>query len=160
MIRRPDRDTVAYRDGLLHNMSARPRTEIRRQVGCVRQPWVGFCWAGPTPSLDSDRRARLDRWWRETGITGAVIVHPLRSIALPRMVAPQLCAEPVLLLNVLLRTRGNLLLASMPLLDDPAALNIPGIATEDPRMVALVGAGVSNDAAVRAALGEALAGWR
>lgn len=87
-------------------------------------------------------------------------MHPLRSVALPRTAARQLCAEPVLLLNVLLRTRGNLLLASMPLLDEPAALNIPGIATEDPRMVALVGAGVPNEGAVRAALGEALAGWQ
>jgi hypothetical protein len=48
------------------------------------------------------------------------------------------CSEPDLVLNVLLRARGSLLLAGMPLIVDTSPLDKHGYATDDPRMVALV----------------------
>jgi hypothetical protein len=48
------------------------------------------------------------------------------------------CPHVVLTLNVLLRARGSLLLAEMPLLDEPAALTA-GMASDDSRLIALAG---------------------
>ncbi|MEN9507335.1 MAG: hypothetical protein RI958_3261, partial [Actinomycetota bacterium] len=57
---------------------------------------------------------------------------------LARRVRMTRCSEPDLVLNVLLRARGSLLLAGMPLIVDTSPLDKNGYATDDPRMVALV----------------------
>lgn len=125
-------------DGLLHNMSARPRTPVTYLVPALRRPWVSFSWRGRRPVLDARRLATLDEHWAGTGLRGAVIVHPM-SEYLAERVRPHACTDRELTLNVLLRTRGDLLLAAMPLVDDPAALTKRIVATDDPRLVALAG---------------------
>ena len=111
--------------GLLHNMSARPRTEISRVVPVVQEGWVLFDlteygrnrtgpWEEPGP-LSADDRMRLDARWREVGLTGATLV--IRSRIQP-FVEPIVCLDDDLIANVLLRSRGDLLIHSMPLLDD------------------------------------------
>ena len=122
---------------LLHNMSARPRTQVSYIVPAVRKDWVSFTWRRPHPPLDTETRDRLDRGWSTTGIRGAVIIHRLNS-DLARRVRMTRCSEPDLVLNVLLRARGSLLLAGMPLIVDTSPLDKNGYATDDPRMVALV----------------------
>lgn len=124
-------------EALLHNMSARPRTSVSYRVPRLRSDWVSFTWGDPLPELNRRVIARLDRRWVETGLRGGVIVHGMTG-DLRKRTKPTPCTDLDLLLNVLLRTRGSLLLAAMPLIDDPSALVGGGIATDDPRLVALV----------------------
>ena len=126
-------------EALLHNMSARPRTPVTYLVPVLRRPWVSFSWTGRRPTLEARQLATLDDHWSGTGLRGAVIVHPM-SAFLAERVRPHACTDRDLTLNVLLRTRGDLLLAAMPLLDDPAVLAGRGVATDDPRLIALAGA--------------------
>lgn len=136
---------------VLNNMSARPTTEVVRRIRPLREPWVGFRWEGRQPLLDRSMLERLDTYWQGVGLQGAVIVHPLAS-APETTTQVTMCTDGDLLLNVLLRTRGRLLLAAMPLLDDTAALGRMGVATDDPRLVARVDAGASSVAELRRAL--------
>ena len=130
--RRPIRSTC----GALHNMSARPRTVVTRTVPLLRTPWVAFAGPRKPPSLEAPDLARLDARWRLTGLTGAALLHRFNG-DLTEHVTPLICGDEDLTLNVLLRARGNLLLAAMPLLDDPAAVVRVRLATDDPRLVAL-----------------------
>lgn len=125
---------------LLHNMSARPRTKVNYRIPALRRDWVSFTWQQPHPPLDSATFDRLDAAWQSTGLRGAVIIHPLTA-GLSRYVRLTPCAEPDLVLNVLLRARGSLLLADVPLIDETSALDATGVATDDPRMVELVRGG-------------------
>lgn len=122
---------------LLHNMSARPRTPVTYKVPAMRRDWVSFTWQQPHPPFDTPTFDRLDDAWRATGLRGAVIIHRL-TVDLSRRVRLTRCSEADLVLNVLLRARGSLLLADMPLIDEPSALDGDGLTTDDPRMVELV----------------------
>jgi hypothetical protein len=119
-------------DGLLGNMSSRPRTEIRRDVPAVQQGWVLFdltdVWRAYTSETQPDvltpeQLARLDARWQTLGLRGATLV--IRSRVAPLGLEPLVCRDEELTLNVLLRVRGNLLVHGMPLLDrrDPLASN-------------------------------------
>jgi len=136
---------------VINNMSARPHTEVVRRIRPLREPWVGFCWVGNPPRMDGLMLERLDTYWQGVGLAGAVIMHPL--VRAPETTARvTVCTDGDLLLNVLLRTRGRLLLAAMPLLDDASAIGRMGLATDDPRLVARVDAGTSSVAELRRAL--------
>lgn len=108
-----------------------------RTVPALRQPWVAFRWLVDPPTLDAATLARLDEAWAGLGLTGAVLVHPVTD-NLAGLVRLHACHDDDLTLNVLLRARGGLVLAAMPLLDDPAALDGLHLATDDPRLTALV----------------------
>ena len=120
----------------LGNMSARPRTTVVRLVPVLRRPWIHFVAPVPAPTLDAEALGLLDAWWASTGLRGAILLHPVDR-ALAREVPLEPCQTPNLTLNVLLRRRGSLLLADMPLVeafDDGA-----GVASDDPRLVTLAG---------------------
>lgn len=136
---------------VVNNMSARPRTEVVRRIRPLRESWVGFSWVGNKPRIDGQMLERLDASWQRVGLAGAVIMHPLARA--PETTAQvTMCTDGDLLLNVLLRTRGRLLIAAMPLLDDASGLDRMGLATDDPRLVARVDAGASSVAELRRAL--------
>lgn len=118
---------------LLHNMSARPRTTIVRTVPRLRTPWTRFIWPGRPPRLSEQALDRLQNWWVRTGFTGAAIVVPTGGLD----GKPSNCQNEPLTLNVLLRVRTRVLIASMDLVDDPDMLRGSGYATEDPRLVEL-----------------------
>jgi hypothetical protein len=126
---------------LLGNMSARPRSSITRTVPLVQRTWVLFDmnqlpFARDPGVLDDDRLARLDRRWSELGLTGATVV--IRSRITVPDVAPLVCRDEDLILNVLLRVRGDLLIHRMPLLDqiDPVTSN--AVLCPEPRLHAAV----------------------
>ena len=121
----------------LANMSARPRTTVVRLVPVLRQPWIHFMAPLPAPVLDAEALGGLDAWWASTGLRGAILLHSVDR-ALAREVPLEPCQASDLTLNVLLRRRGSLLLADMPLVeafDDETA----GVASDDPRLVTLAG---------------------
>ena len=120
----------------LANMSARPRTTVTRRVPALRELWVHFLPL-TAAAVGADELARLDTWWVAAGLRGAMLLHAVDG-DLCRHVRLERCDTPELTLNVLLRARGSLLLADMPLLDvyDGAQ---PGFASDDPRLVALAG---------------------
>lgn len=100
---------------MLANMSARPRTEVLRRVPVVRSTWRSFSDSAVPAALTATQRSELDAYWVSLSLTGMVLVlaaTPSRVAA----TAPKPCVEEKLLLNVVLRTRGNLLLAETPLL--------------------------------------------
>jgi hypothetical protein len=117
-------------------MSARPRTAVTRHVPPLTESWVHFV-PPQSPPVGIVDLAGLDRWWATTGLRGAVLLH-VADDDLRCHVELKPCDLPELTLNVLLRSRGPLLLADMPLLDvyDGAAT---GLATDDQRLVVLTG---------------------
>lgn len=129
-------------DGLLHNMSARPRTEITREVPLVQDGWVlfdlqeyrsnatGGTWEEPGPLTASQRR-RLDRSWRRIGLTGATLIVRGRSQPL---VEPIVCLDDDLIVNVILRARGDLLIHRMPLLDRRDTSMSNAVLVPEPRL--------------------------
>jgi hypothetical protein len=127
--------------GLLENMSSRPRTQIRRDVPPVRQGWVLFdlnlLSTGAEPDVIlPEERARLEARWHALGLTGATLAH--RSRVAPPDLEPLPCRDDELILNVLLRVRGNLLIYGMPMLDirDPTASS--ALICADERLHAIV----------------------
>jgi hypothetical protein len=111
--------------GMLHNMSARPRTEITREVPLVQDGWVlfdlqeyrqnrsGERWEEPGPLTAAERR-HLDACWHALGLTGATLIVRSR---VQLLVDPIVCLDDDLIVNVILRARGDLLIHRMPLLD-------------------------------------------
>lgn len=128
---------------LLENMSSRPRTDITRVVPLVQQRWVLFHrWGhrsvdGPEV-FDADVLERLDRRWGELGLTGATVVR--RGRANTGRLMPLICEDEDLVLNVLLRVRGNLLIHRMPLLDRYDPDEGEAVLCPDPRLFAIVSA--------------------
>lgn len=120
---------------LLHNMSARPRTDVVCTVRPLRPTWVSFSiGTTPAPSV-----ADLDAHWAAVGFEGAAVVHPLSADArLPGELEVHPCGDLLLDWNVVLRSRGNVLLAGMPLHDQPGGARGLVIATDEPRLVELV----------------------
>jgi len=136
-------DAASERSGatLLGNMSSRPRTDITRFVPAVQRTWVLFDLQqyrdGDDPGvLDAEELARLDQRWSELGLTGATVVNRTRAAVLD--VRPLVCRDEDLILNVLLRVRGNLLIHRMPLLDQRDASSSSAVLCPDPRLHAIV----------------------
>lgn len=125
--------------GLLHNMSARPRTPVTCTVQPIRRTWVSFA-IPQRLRLDGRRRAILDKFWSSYGFTGAALVHPAPAnpSALGRVVA---CRDDDLACNVVLRTRGSLLLAEMCLIADTTGLAGKSLISSDHRLIELAGGG-------------------
>ena len=122
---------------LLGNMSARPRTSVTRTVPATRTSWAAFGPVRRMPRLTAELRRDLDDAWRRLAFTGAFIVH-LESAVHCDNLDVDVCEDDLLVLNVLLRTRGPLLLAGAPLLTDTAGLAKVTILCDDPRLVEVV----------------------
>jgi hypothetical protein len=121
---------------VLHNMSSRPRTPVRRRVDPVHQTWSVIRWTRPFGALETSKRDELDRFWSETGLTGAAFMYtPTPEIS---ALKPVECTSEMLTLNIVLRLRGPLLLATSPLLLDGSHLDRVEYATDDQRIFDLV----------------------
>lgn len=106
--------------------------------------------------LETDRnlverlKPRLDAAWESYQLKGAILLYPwrdeLRSAVNGRLSALKqpttylLVTDPVLVLNVLGRSRAALLLANAPLALDRVFLN-RSMTSDDPRLIALAQAG-------------------
>lgn len=124
---------------LLHNMSARPRTTVTCTVRPLRSQWVSFGWSAP-PVLDDSLRAALDDLWAVSGFSGAALVFALTTELRAEISAAgsiHRCSDRLLTCNVLLRVRGTLLLADMPLLGSAEWVGRRTVATDDPRLLRL-----------------------
>jgi len=126
---------------VLGNMSSRPRTDIRRDVPDVHAGWVLFDLhryrGGDEPDvIDDATLARLDARWRTLGLSGATVV--IRSRVAPAVEHSLICLDEELILNVILRVRGNLLIHRMPLLDQRDALTSNAVLVPDARLHAAV----------------------
>lgn len=107
-------------------------------------------------ALETDRslveriKPRLDAAWETYQLKGAILLYPwrdeLRSAVNGRLSALKqpttylLVTDPVLILNVLGRSRAGLLLANAPLALDRVFLS-RAMASDDPRLIALAQAG-------------------
>jgi hypothetical protein len=144
---------------VLHNMSSRPRTmvdvrvapvdgrlvsfaldhmasQLNRFVGgrtraTVRSTLATYACSGDLAAL----AARLDHVWAARRLRGAVLFYegPLPGPDL----RPTPCLDPLVVLNVLARARGNLLLPDAPLVLQPRALD-RSLVTDDPRLTSLL----------------------
>ncbi len=112
------------------------RTQITLEAVVVRDTWVRFRWSAPRPTLSGDALSRLDSLWRQTGFSGAAFVVAATDETV-RHTVPLHCPDQDLVANVLLRTRGDLLLGESPLLDDPLVLDERDLLSDDPRLHAL-----------------------
>ena len=122
--------------GYLANMSARPRTSITREIHPIRKTWVSFSWTGFKPRLTEERLSDLDSFWTALGFTGCALLQPVSDSV--RKLSPLACRDDDVVLNVLLRSRSGILIGTSPLLDDPSVLNGLALASDDPRLYALV----------------------
>jgi hypothetical protein len=146
--------------GLLHNMSSRPRTEVQLRVEPIDSKLGTFCLddlgselnrivQGRTRATRPDTlaafvcradvarlSAQLDHAWALLALRGAVLLYTSAPAASSR--ATTRSRDPLLVLNVLARARGNLLLPDAPLVLQPRALD-RRVATDDPRLTSLVG---------------------
>lgn len=122
--------------GVLRNMSARPRTPVTCSVRPLRRTWVSFTMPRNL-RVDETTRVRLDAAWSTLGFTGAALVQ--LGGTTPSNATVHRCADADLAANVVLRTRGSLLLAEMCLLDDVAGLTNTTLFSSDPRLVAWAG---------------------
>jgi len=136
--------------GLLRNMSARPRTPIRREIPAIGVPALGNRWLllrprrpGKPVSLKAKDVGRLEQQWQQLGLTGAVLLHPA-TVARQPGVETIVCADADLTLNVLLRARGRLLLAGSPLIVDTYGQPVGEFACDDPRLLAAAGPGAAR----------------
>jgi hypothetical protein len=153
----PARSTA--RPGLLHNMSGRPRTNVvirvdpidtrlasfslddmgpalsriirRRTRATQRQTLATFVCANGAASLTE----RLNHAWALLALRGAVLLYV--GVSGPHSVAATPCRDPLLVLNVLARARGDLLLPDAPLVLQPRALD-RRVVTDDPRLTSHV----------------------
>jgi hypothetical protein len=118
---------------VLHNMSARPRTPVTCTVKPLRASWATFA-LDQAIDLTPAARTRLNRSWAALGFTGAALVHP-GVTRLAQEVSVQRCIDQDLATNVVLRTRGRLLLAEMDLVDHIDGLVGATFVSSDPRLV-------------------------
>ena len=127
---------VVTGSGVLHNMSARPRTEVICTVRPLQQTWASFTLAEYF-KLDALMRERLNHAWEQVPFKGAALVQ-LPSTAIEEL-SVRSCSDFELSANVVLRTRGSLLLGEMPLLDYAESLKGHTIISSDARLVAWAG---------------------
>jgi hypothetical protein len=144
---------------LLHNMSGRPRTPVTIRIDPIDSRLASFSLDGMAPQLSRlvHRRTRatqlptlasfvcrgdvaglaerLDQAWARLGLRGAVLLYA--GVAPSRFAPVPLCRDPLLVLNVLGRTRGNVLLPDAPLVLQPRALD-RRVLTDDPRLTSRV----------------------
>jgi hypothetical protein len=126
---------------LLHNMSARPRTEVAFEIRPVDPGGVarfrlpesvtiaGATAENPEPALDAA--------WAGYGLAGAVLVFPWHARHAVVYQRALTATDRVLVLNVLARARAAVLLGGAPAVLDPEYLG-RDLASDDPRLVALV----------------------
>ena len=144
---------------LLHNMSSRPRTPVTIRIDPIDARLASFSLDGMASALSRlvHRRTRatqlptlaafvcqgdvaglaeqLDQAWARLGLRGAVLLYA--GAAPPRFAPVPLCRDPLLVLNVLARARGNVLLPDAPLVLQPRALD-RRVLTDDPRLTSRV----------------------
>lgn len=150
--------------GLLHNMSSRPSTQVAWRVAPLGEAVVRFDLDGLAAGVarlagirrrrhdgasafavaGSDRLApELDAQWAALGLRGAALVYapPPYTVGTGSVACPTgptgkrlRATDPALVLNVLARTRANLLLPATPLMLEPSALD-RAICSDDPRLV-------------------------
>lgn len=131
---------------LLHNMGCRREHRVSWEIASLARPIVGFrrvAMGRRDRSLPAaDERARLsgllEERWGGYGLNGALFVYPISGRFGPGSVeGPDFwAADPLLILNVLGRSHGNLLLPAAPMYWDPSRLS-RALASNDPRLVAL-----------------------
>lgn len=133
--------TATAGPGLLHNMSARPRTEVAFEVPPVDARGVARFRLPASVTIDAATaehpEAMLDGAWAGYGLRGAALVfpwHARHAVVYERAVS---ATNRVLILNVLARARTAVLLGGAPALLDPEYLG-RDLASDDPRLVALV----------------------
>jgi hypothetical protein len=148
---------VGSSPGLLHNMSSRPRTPVKIRVDPIDRPLASFSLDNMGPELtrivgrrtratqrqtlaqfvgqaDEPRLTeRLDTAWAPLALRGAMLLYA--GISTPCSIVR--CRDPLLVLNVLARARGNVLLPDAPLVLQPRSLD-RCVVTDDPRLTALV----------------------
>ena len=146
------------RPGLLH-MNGRPRTSVVIRVDPIDTRLASFSLddMGPELSRIVQRRTRatqrltlatfvcgngaaslterLNHAWALLALRGAVLLYA--GVSGPRSVAVTPCRDPLLVLNVLARARGDLLLPDAPLVLQPRALD-RRVVTDDPRLTSHV----------------------
>lgn len=95
-------------------------------------------------SADADSLAALtcclDQAWQECGLQGAVHIYPwstASTVAGEKQLTVLRATDPALVINVLARSRSQLLLPSMPLALESRFLTRE-LATDDPRLAELV----------------------
>ena len=137
------------RPHLLHNMSMPPRTSIRWEIRPIESSIVRFnlvciessgslLW----PGLSRFIVQKLERAWKGYGLKGAALIYPFRnpteSESQGAVPGPALyrATDARLVLNVLARTRGQVLMAGATLRLEKPFLE-RDLATDDPRIVAL-----------------------
>jgi hypothetical protein len=144
---------------LLHNMSTRPRTPVTIQIDPIDSRLASFSLDGMAPELSRlvHRRTRatqlptlstfvcsgdvaglvemLNAAWARLAFRGAVLLYA--GVAPSRYVRAARCRDPLLVLNVLARARGNVLLPDAPLVLRPRALD-RRVVTDDPRLTSHV----------------------
>lgn len=151
-----DETRASLPPALLHNMSSKPRTMVDVRVAPVDGPLVSFSLDNMGPALNRVLRGRsratlrgslaafvcrddverlaalLDNAWSAHPLHGAVLFYE----GLPAMsdhYSPRQCRDPLVVLNVLARARGNVLLSDAPLVLQPRALDRQ-LVTDDPRL--------------------------
>jgi hypothetical protein len=126
---------------LLHNMCARPRTEVAFEVPPVDSAAVARFLLPEGVSLSATRaettEANLDSAWADYGLTGAALVFPWSARHAVVHDRALTATDRMLVVNVLARARAAVLLASAPAVLDSEYLG-RDLASDDPRLVALV----------------------
>lgn len=126
---------------VLHNMCARPRTEIAFEIRPVDPGGVARFRLPESVTIAAATTEHpeplLDAAWAGYGLSGAVLVFPWsarHAVVYDRALT---ASDWVLVLNVLARARAAVLLAGAPAVLDPEYLG-RDLASDDPRLVALV----------------------
>jgi len=141
---------------LLHNMSARPRTQVRWEIDALRrtagadddiasatasQSEPSRSLEGTTVGFELPREhklelsaAELDRAWASYGLRGAALVFPWRGEDSEFDATP--AGNLALAVNVLGRARAGVLMAHAELVLDDEYL-ARSLASDDPRLVRL-----------------------
>ena len=127
--------------GLLHNMSARPRTEVKFEVRPVDPGGVARFrlpdGVNLTEATTEGTDAALDAAWIGYGLTGAALVFPWSARHAVIYDHAFTATDRTLVLNVLARARATVLLGAAPAVLDSEYLR-RDLASDDPRLVALV----------------------
>ena len=150
------------RPELLHNMSSRPRTPVAIHVEPIDEYLTSFSLEGLTAALNrvvpgrtratlrlslaefvckgdvAELSTILEHAWDPLGLRGAVLLYAGPSGVCYPPVQP--CRDPLIVLNVLARARGNVLLPDAPLVLQPRSLD-RCVMTDDPRLADLVAGG-------------------
>ena len=140
-VAKPVTEPPAGGPGLLHNMSARPRTEVAFEIRPVDPGGVARFRLPESVTIAAataeNPEAALDVAWAGYGLAGAVLVFPWHARHAVVYQRALTATDRVLVLNVLARARAAVLLGGAPAVLDPEYLG-RDLASDDPRLVALV----------------------